>query len=193
PARAFPRIVQRLAQGVAGKAMGREYMAGGQALAAGLFAGVLDAGIPVWTETSLVRLTEDGGRVTGAVVEQNGREYTVTARRGVVLAAGGFDHDMEMRHKFQSERLRADESMGAEGNTGDGIRAAQDMGAGTGLMDQAWWFPAVAPTKAGRAPMVMLAGRALPGSFIVDQAGRRFTNEAQDYMAFGEGVIKRER
>src|SRR5699024_3264609 len=110
PAKAFPRIFQRLGQGVAGKAMGREYLAGGQALAAGLFAGVLDANIPVWTETSLVRLTEDGGRVTGAVVEQNGREYTVTARRGVVLAAGGFDHDMEMRHKFQSERLRADES-----------------------------------------------------------------------------------
>lgn len=192
PAKAFPRIVQRLAQGVGGKALGREYLAGGQALAAGLFAGVLRAGIPVWTESSLDRLVVEDGRVTGAVVVQGGREFTVTARRGVVLAAGGFDHDMEMRHKFQSERLGDHESMGAEGNTGDAIRAAQDTGAGIGLMDQSWWFPAVAAPP-GRTPQVMLAERALPGSFIVDQSGRRFANEAMDYMSFGQKVLQRER
>ncbi|GAA4804401.1 3-ketosteroid-delta-1-dehydrogenase [Tomitella cavernea] len=193
PGKAFPRIFKRLSQGVGGKALKREYMAGGQALAAGLFAGVLRAGIPVWTETSLVKLVEEDGRITGAVVEQDGSEYTVTTRRGVVLAAGGFDHDMAMRHKFQSERLRDNESMGAEGNTGDAIRAAQDVGAGIGLMDQAWWFPAVAPARSGNPPMVMLAERALPGSFIVDQTGRRFTNEAKDYMSFGQTVLQRER
>lgn len=192
PGKAFPRIFQRLAQGVGGKALHREYLAGGQALAAGLFAGVLRAGIPVWTETSLVRLAEEGGRVTGAVVSQGGNEYTITARRGVVLAAGGFDHDMGMRRKYQSERLGENESMGAEGNTGDAIHAAQDTGAGIGLMDQAWWFPAVAPTPTG-SPMVMLAERSLPGSFIVDQTGRRFTNEAKDYMSFGQTVLEREK
>ena len=63
------------------------------------------AGIPIWTDTELQRLTTDGGRVTGAVVGHGGREVTVTARRGVVLAAGGFDHSMAMRWKFQSEIL----------------------------------------------------------------------------------------
>ena len=85
--------------------LGRRYAAGGQALAAGLFAGVLRAGIPIWTDTTLVRLIADGDRVTGAVVDHDGREVTVTARRGVVLAAGGFDHNMDMRWKFQSESL----------------------------------------------------------------------------------------
>ncbi|TCN49240.1 succinate dehydrogenase/fumarate reductase flavoprotein subunit [Rhodococcus sp. SMB37] len=193
PVKGFSRIFRRLAQGVAGLAIKREYVAGGQAIAAGLFAGVLNAKIPVWTETSLVRLLEDGGRVTGAVLEQNGREVTVTARRGVVLAAGGFDHDMAWRHKFQSESLAEGESLGAEGNTGDAIKIAQEIGAGVDLMDQAWWFPAVAPTKAGRAPLVMLAERSLPGSFIVDQTGRRFTNESSDYMSFGQLVLERER
>ncbi|MFD6896681.1 3-ketosteroid-delta-1-dehydrogenase [Rhodococcus sp. NPDC060086] len=193
PVKGFSRIFRRLAQGVAGLAVKREYAAGGQAIAAGLFAGVLNANIPVWTETSLVRLVKDGDRVTGAVLEQNGREVTVTARRGVVLAAGGFDHDMEWRRKFQSESLLDGESLGAEGNTGDAIKIAQEIGADVDLMDQAWWFPAVAPTKPGKAPLVMLAERSLPGSFIVDQTGRRFTNESSDYMSFGQLVLERER
>ena len=156
-----------------------------------LFAGVLRAGIRVWTETTLVRLTTDGAKVTGAVVEHDGREITVTARRGVVLAAGGFDHSMDMRWKFQSESLGEHASLGAETNTGDAIRIAQDVGAGIALMDQAWWFPAVAALPG--APAVMLAERSLPGSLIVDQTGRRFTNEAADYMSFGQRVLERER
>ena len=175
-----------------GLLVGRRYAAGGQALAAGLFAGVLRAGIPVWTDTALVRLTSDGTKVTGAVVEHDGREVTVTARRGVVLAAGGFDHSMDMRWKFQSESLGEHMSLGAETNTGDAIRIAQDVGAAIDLMDQAWWFPAVAPLPGG-APVVMLAERSLPGSLIVDQSGNRFVNEATDYMSFGQRLLERER
>ncbi|PRC51865.1 3-ketosteroid-delta-1-dehydrogenase, partial [Mycobacterium sp. ITM-2017-0098] len=85
--------------------------AGGQALAAGLFAGVLRAGIPIWTDTTLTRLVGDASRVTGAVVAHGDAEVTVTARRGVVLAAGGFDHNMDMRWKFQSESLGTDLSL----------------------------------------------------------------------------------
>jgi len=152
----------------------------------------LRAGIGIWTDTPLVRLITDGGRVTGAVVDHDGREVAVTARRGVVLAAGGFDHSMDMRWKFQSESLGEHASLGAETNTGDAIRIAQDTGAGIDLMDQAWWFPAVAPLP-GAAPLVMLAERSLPGSLIVDQTGNRFTNEAADYMSFGQHVLGRER
>src|SRR5699024_6088488 len=123
--------------------------------------GVLRAGVPIWTNTSLARLIADDNRVVGAVVDHGGREVTVTARRGVVLAAGGFDHSMGMRWKFQSESLGSNLSLGAESNTGDAIRIAQDVGADTALMDQAWWFPAVAPLP-GHAPAVMLAERSLP-------------------------------
>lgn len=192
PGKAFSRILRRAALGIGGMLIGREYLAGGQALAAGLFAGVLRAGIPVWTETSLVRLTHDGDRVTGAVLRRAEREVTVTARRGVVLAAGGFDHDMQARRKFQSPRLRDGAGLGSEGNTGDAIAAAQELGAGTALMDQAWWFPAFAPLP-GAAPLVMLAERSLPGSFVVDHTGRRFLNEAMDYMSFGQALLERER
>lgn len=192
PRKALPLIAKRLSQGLGGLLLGRHYAAGGQALAAGLFAGVLRAGIPVWTDTALARLTSDGTKVTGAVVERDGREVTVTARRGVVLAAGGFDHSMDMRWKFQSESLGEHMSLGAETNTGDAIRTAQEVGAAIDLMDQAWWFPAVAPLPGG-APVVMLAERSLPGSLIVDQSGNRFVNEATDYMSFGQRLLERER
>ncbi|MEV0052745.1 3-ketosteroid-delta-1-dehydrogenase [Saccharopolyspora shandongensis] len=192
PGRAVPRVVQRVSQGIGGKLLGREYAAGGQALAAGLYAGVLRAGIPVWTRTSVQRLTTDGDRVTGVVLEQDGREVTVRARRGVVLAAGGFDHNIALRHEFQSEALEPGWSLGNEGNTGDAIRIGQEVGADLDLMDQAWWFPAVAPLP-GAAPLVLLAERSLPGSLIVDRHGRRFVNEATDYMSFGQRILERER
>ncbi|MGI5219027.1 3-ketosteroid-delta-1-dehydrogenase [Nocardia carnea] len=192
PLKAVPRILRRAALGIGGMLIGREYLAGGQALAAGLFAGILRAGVPVWTETSLVRLVQEDGRVSGAVLRQGGREVTVRTRRGVVLAAGGFDHDIAARHKYQSPSLIPHASLGAEGNTGDAIEAAQELGAGTVSMDQAWWFPAFAPLPGG-APAVMLAERSLPGSFVVDQSGRRFINEATDYMTYGQQILARER
>ncbi|MDT5136422.1 MAG: 3-oxosteroid 1-dehydrogenase, partial [Mycobacterium sp.] len=140
----------------------------------------------------LVNNPAEGDRVTGAVVDHGGREVTITARRGVVLATGGFDHSMDMRWKFQSESLGANLSLGADTNTGDGIRVAQEQGADIDLMDQAWWFPAIAPLP-GKPPAVMLAERSLPGCLIVDQNGHRFTNEASDYMSFGQRLLELER
>ncbi|MEB3021779.1 3-ketosteroid-delta-1-dehydrogenase [[Mycobacterium] crassicus] len=193
PRKSWPRILLRAFQGIGGLALRRRYAAGGQALAAGMFAGVVRAGIPVWTDSPVSDLLVEDGRVVGAVVNRSGSTVTVTARRGVVLATGGFDHRMDWRHKFQSERLAEHASLGAEGNVGDGIRLAQDScGAGTALMDQAWWFPAFAPLPGG-APTVMLAERSLPGCLLVDQNGQRFINEAIDYMSFGQELLERER
>ena len=191
PAKGLKLAALRAIQGIGGTLLGRDYAAGGQALAAGLYAGVLKAGIPVWTETSLVRLLTEQGRVTGAVVSSGGREYVVQAKRGVILAAGGFDHDLTMRRQEQSLSL-GPWSLGADGNTGDAIAAARSCGAATSLLDQAWWFPAIAPVKGG-APSVLLAERSLPGSFMIDSTGRRFANEAQDYMSFGQRVLQREK
>ena len=189
PRKGLPLVAKRLTQGVGGLLIGRRYVAGGQALAAGLFAGILKAGIPIWTDTTLRQLTTDGDCVTGAVVHHNGRDVTVTARRGVVLAAGGFDHNMAMRWKFQSESLDENLSFGATSNTGDAIFIAQEAGASIDLMEQAWWFPAVAPIP-GAEPLVMLAERSLPGSLIVDQTGSRFVNESTDYMSFGQRILE---
>ncbi len=192
PLRGVPAAVRRLVQGVGGLAIGREYASGGQAFAAGLYAGVLKAGIPVWTEAPLVRLLTERERVTGVVIEQNGRKVTVHANKGVILAAGGFDHNIDWRRKFQSANIVEGLSLGSEGNTGDAIAIGQDIGADIALMDQAWWFPAIAPLD-GQEAAQLLAERSLPGSFMVDQYGRRFVNESIDYMSFGQILLQRER
>lgn len=192
PRKAIPPVTKRVVQGVGGLAMHRHYVAGGQALAAGLFSGVLRAGITIWRQTPLTELTVHRGRVTGAVVNHANHAITVVARRGVVLATGGFDHHTEWRDQFHYSSVSGSFSLGAEGNTGDGIRLAQSLGADITLMDQAWWFPTLAPLP-DADPQVMLAERALPGSLIVDQTGERFTNEAVDYMSFGQRILERQR
>lgn len=192
PARSMRRVAKALGIGLGGLALKRHYAAGGQALAAGLFAGAVRAGFPIWTRTALTRLIVDDGEVTGVVVDRDGVPTTVRAAKGVVLAAGGFDHDMAMRRTYQSESLVEHASLGCETNTGDAITLAVEAGAAVGQMEQAWWFPAVAAVEGGE-PSVLLADRSLPGSFIVDATGRRFVNEALDYMSFGQQVLRRER
>lgn len=189
PGKAIPKIIKRVVQGIGGMAIGREYTSTGQGLVAGLFAGVLNAGIPIWTRTTLVRLITDNDRVTGAVVEQDGKEFTITTRHGVVISTGGFDHNMAKRHEYQSDALHQ-WSHGAPGNTGGGIDAGVDIGADTTLLDQAWWFPSIAPVGDNK-PTVMLAERSLPGSIMVGKDGKRFINESIDYMTFGQEWIKR--
>ncbi len=193
PLKAFPIIFKRLFQGVGGLLVGKKMVAGGQALAAGLFAGAIRAKIPILTNTKLVELVLEGNRVTGAIVEQNRRKININVTRGVVLAAGGFDHNMPMRQKYQSKSLVNNYSFGAEGNTGDAILLSQEIGADIDLMKQAWWFPAVAPVKTGESPQVLLAERSLPGSFMVNGGGRRFINEATDYMSFGQKLLEDEK
>lgn len=193
PLKAFPIIFKRLFQGVGGLIIGKKFAAGGQALAAGLFAGALRAEIPIETNTKLVELILEGKRVTGAIVEQNGHKINVKVKRGVVLAAGGFDHNMPMRQKYQSKSLVHDYSFGAEGNTGDAILLSKEIGADINLMKQAWWFPAVAPVQQGEKPQVLLAERSLPGSFMVNGAGKRFINEAINYMSFGQKLLEDEK
>lgn len=191
PLRGMTVAVRRAVQGIGGVILGRRYAAGGVALAAGLYDGALRAGVRIHRETTMTELLMENGRVVGATVVQAGKERTIRANRGVVMSTGGFDHDLARRRSDQLASLE-DWSLGAEGNTGDGISAAERAGATTASMDQAWWFPAIAPVGGG-APTVMLAERSLPGSFMVDGSGRRFVNEATDYMSFGQRVQERER
>lgn len=194
PFKAFPIVFKAMGQGIGGLLIGKKMTAGGEALAAGLFTGVKDKNIPVWTNTGLKELIKKDNKIVGAIVEQDGKEYTITARKGVILAAGGFDHNLPMRQKYQSPSLTNHYSLGAEENKGDGIFKPQEkLNAATAYMNESWWFPAVAPVEKDGAPQVMLAERSLPGGFIVNSKGERFINEAKDYMSFGQNLLKKEK
>ena len=151
----------------------------GQALAAGLRAGLQNAGVPVWLNTPLVDLTFDGtGRATGVTVLKNGVSTPVTASRGVIVGSGGFEHNAALRNEFQQQPIGTAWTVGAKENTGDGISAGRRAGSALDLMDDAWWGPAIPlPDE----PYFCLAERTLPGSILVNEAGRRFVNEAAPY------------
>ncbi|NKQ53110.1 3-oxosteroid 1-dehydrogenase [Amycolatopsis sp. K13G38] len=164
---------------------GRRPLSMGQALAAGLRAGLLRADVPVWLSTPLTDLMTEEGRVTGVLTP----EGEIRARRGVVLAAGGFEHNEEMRTKYQRQPIGTEWTVGAKANTGDGINAGLKLGAAVGLMDDAWWGPSI-PLPGG--PWFALAERSRPGSLMIDGHGERFVNESAPYVEavhamYGEG------
>jgi 3-oxosteroid 1-dehydrogenase len=157
----------------------RPVYAMGAALAIGLRKGLLDAGVPVWYDTELAELLLEDGRVTGVHLLRDGQRVTVRARHGVVLASGGFEKNLEMRERYQPSPITTDWTTGAESNTGGGITAGLAAGADVALMDDAWWGPTI-PLTGG--PYFCLSERNLPGSIIVNQAGRRYANEASPYV-----------
>ena len=158
---------------------GRRSLALGQALAAGLRAGLQRADVPVWLNTALVDLHVEDGRVTGVHLTRGDEPVLVRARRGVVLASGGFERNREMREKHQRPPISTEWTTGAHENTGDGILAGQRHGAALDLMDSAWWGPSI-PLSGG--PYFCLSERSLPGCVLVNQAGQRFVNESAPYI-----------
>ncbi|OBF46417.1 3-ketosteroid-delta-1-dehydrogenase [Mycobacterium sp. 852002-50816_SCH5313054-b] len=180
-------LLKLISRMVRATVFGERMAAIGQSLAARLRLAMRERGIPLWLEAPMAELlTDAGGAVTGATVERDGRTQRVGARLGVILASGGFDHDLAWR-KEQLPVVDQDWSFGNPAAMGDGIRAGQKVGAATELLDEAWWFPAI-QWPDGRMQF-MLNERMMPAQFIVNGEGKRFINEAAPYMDFGHAMI----
>ncbi|SDD61971.1 3-oxosteroid 1-dehydrogenase [Rhodococcus tukisamuensis] len=173
------RMLQVGARTMAGRVRGRKLIGMGSALMAELLLGVRAAGVPVRLGTAMTDLVTEGDRVVGVVLESGGTRTTLRARRGVVLACGGFESNPEMRQKYQREPVSASWTLGAPSNTGDGITAAQRVGATVSYMDDAWWAPSIPLPK---GPWFALAERSLPRSLMVNDRGVRFMNESLPYV-----------
>ncbi|SDG64668.1 3-oxosteroid 1-dehydrogenase [Lentzea fradiae] len=163
-----------LARGTAAALAGQKPLTMGQALAGGLRAGLMRAGVPVRLNTALEDLVVENGAVRGVVTSRG----VLYARRGVIMGSGGFEHNAAMRAQYQRQPIGTQWTVGAKENTGDGHRAGERAGAAFDLMDDAWWGPVI-PTPG--SPYFCLAERTLPGGLIVNAAGRRFVNEAAPY------------
>lgn len=160
---------------------GERMAASGQALIGRLVLSLRDAGVPLLLETPMRSLlTDASGRVVGVEAERDGQVVRFMARRGVIVATGGFEHNVAMREEYQP-LVGKGWPVGSPDNTGDGIQAGASLGAAVDLMDDAWWMP-VMKLPAGVWPLV--SERGFPGQFIVNGAGRRFTNESSPYTDF---------
>jgi 3-oxosteroid 1-dehydrogenase len=169
--------------------LGRRMYAMGNALSIGLRKGLIDAGVPVEFETELTDLLVEDGRVTGVRVLRDGVPGVIRARRGVILGSGGFEKNLELREKHQPSPISTDWTTGAPSNTGGGILAGIAAGAETALMDDAWWGPTI---PLPRGPWFCLSERNLPGSIMVNAAGKRFMNEALPYVEAVHEIYKGE-
>nr|UXE46184.1 3-oxosteroid 1-dehydrogenase [uncultured bacterium] len=152
----------------------------GNALIGALRASMLDRKIPLWLDTPLESVIADARHVTGVVANQNGTRVRIAANRGVVLAAGGFEHNQAMRENYLPHPTDAEWTTTPPTNTGDAIRAGAEVGAQLALMDMAWWAPTVfVPGREKRR--ALFVERALPGCVMVNRLGRRFVDEAAPY------------
>jgi 3-oxosteroid 1-dehydrogenase len=166
------------------KATGKNLVGMGRALIAPLRIALRRAGVPVRLNTALVDLYVEDGVVRGVYVrDTNTPESTepelIRARRGVILASGGFEHNEQMRVKYQRAPISTEWTVGAKANTGDGILAGEKLGAALDTMEDAWWGPTV---PLNDAPWFALSERNSPGSIIVNMSGQRFMNESMPYV-----------
>lgn len=166
----------------------------GNALVARLLKSAVDTGVALQRETSAVRLVIEGGRVRGVVARNRDKELVFVARKGVLLAAGGFGANEARRIACISGSAEWLSLQPAE-NEGDGIALGEQ--AGGVVVDTNVLNAILAPISKvprsdgteGRLPHV-IPDRYMPGSIAVDHRGRRFVCEGGNYIEFVQGILR---
>ncbi len=142
---------------------------------------------PIWLNSPMKDIIMEDGRAVGVTVEKEGKLINVQARKGILLAAGGFAKGDEYRRKYQP--IGADWSSACPGNTGDVHQAGEKVGAKLDLMEMAWWGGSY--IMDGKV-MFSVHERSFPGAILVDHSGERYVNESTSYVDFGRAMLDRE-
>ena len=167
----------------------------GAALMGHTYKQVFARGAELRLETALDELHVDkGGAVTGVTVSKLGRKYTIHAKHGVILAAGGFEWNQQLRDRFYPvPGLIRHSSTPEDGNRGEALIAAEKIGASTEHTEQGWWIPTTNFPSPGSNNFhethqaAFDVGR--PWSVCVNRNGVRFVNEATGYDSFGQAMV----
>ena len=172
-------VVDRMKKGI---------VASGNALIGRLLMGCLQRDITIQLGTRARELVEQDGRVIGLRAEREGTPLSISANGGVVLACGGFEWNDEVRDQHLPVRVAGHCSPAH--NEGDGLAMARALGADVDNMAEAWIYPGAAiPGEEHEGKPVsrwIMAERTLPHVILVNNAGQRFANEAQNYHDFGK-------
>lgn len=160
----------------------------GEALIARLRLSLAEANGELWLSTAFKDFIMDKGRVIGIIVERDGQELKIEAKKGVVLSSGGFSHNQTLREKYLPSPTNATWTSSPEGQTGDIIEPGLKIGATLDLMDKVWGAPSVIDPKG--PPFFLVADRGVPNMIVVDSTGQRFVNEAAPYHEFVDTMYK---
>ncbi len=160
----------------------------GEALIARLRLSLAEANGELWLSTAFKDFIMDKGRVIGMIVERDGQELKIEAKKGVVLSSGGFSHNQTLREKYLPSPTNAAWTSSPEGQTGDIIEPGLKIGATLDLMDKVWGAPSVIDPKGH--PFFLVADRGVPNMIVVDSTGQRFVNEAAPYHEFVDTTYK---
>jgi len=151
------------------------------------------AGIDMRANHGIVDLIEEGGRIVGVVVDHQGKQLRIGARDGVLINAGGFSRNAEMRKKYGPQPSSVEWTNANPGDTGEMIQLAEQQGAALDLMDQAWWVPGTLPPGNSPGPALMHnTDISKPHCIIVNRQGRRILNESGSYMENGQRMYQNE-
>ncbi len=164
----------------------------GNALIARLLLSLHERHVPILMQTKVTSIATEGHRVTGVTLDQNGRTKGVAVRGGLVAATGGFNRHPVRRQEMLRKPV-PDYCPGAPGHTGQLHDLLLDIGAyyGTDGRDTAFWTPVSVRPRADGTTAVFphfIFDRGRPGTVTVNQAGKRFVNEALSYHPFGQGL-----
>lgn len=157
--------------------------------------------IPIWTDTPVTDLIVEDGRVTGVLVTRNGRAVRIKANDGVLINAGGFARNAEMRNKYQRKPISNTWTNANLGDTGEMLETCMKLGAATENLDLSIWIattlmpngdPAPGTVREGKTyPFMLPLDMSKPGCILVDSKGQRFVNESGSYMDVGEAMYER--
>lgn len=168
----------------------------GAALMGAVYKQVFARGVDLRLETGLEELSVDAsGSVTGITVSNQGRRYEIAARHGVILAAGGFEWNQELRDRFfPVPGMTRHSSSPEDANRGEALIAAEKIGASTEHTEEGWWIPTMTlpmPQASNFHEIHQAAfdvGR--PWSVCVNRNGVRFVDEATGYDSFGQAMVR---
>ncbi|MFH1604816.1 MAG: FAD-binding protein [Pseudomonadota bacterium] len=165
----------------------------GNALVARLYKALIERQVPVWRDARTERLLVERD-VRGALVQHGGKMIRMRARRGVVLAGGGFPASAALREKYFRSPV-ARHTAAYAGCVGETLRLGQEAGGVLGTLgeDNALWFPSSVATRRDGSIAVyphIVLDRAKPGLIAVGRSGARFTDEAASYHEFTRAMYR---
>jgi 3-oxosteroid 1-dehydrogenase len=185
---AAARVGFRLA---AQKLSGRRFIGCGTALQARMMEAAIRQGIEIRRHVKVEDFLLDQGKVCGVVADDGTGRRRIGAKKGVLINAGGFARNAEMRRQFGPQPSSVDWTNANPGDTGELIEAAMRLGAAVAHMEEAWWNMVSLPPGSETLRAIHVPDLGKPGSIVVDSSGARFANEAASYMEFGQSVYRR--